>query len=211
MATVIFDFDGTMVDSLEIVAQIIYTMSKQKYKFTREDILALHSRSLKAVAKEFKIPRWKIVLLIIKGRKMMTEYMIELEPYPGLADVIKNLSRTGNDLYIVSTNSTSNIDIFLKNYEMKRLFKKVVGGSGLFDKSKTLRSIIKKQKIPEKPYFYIGDETRDMEAAKQAGINGIAVTWGFTGVASLAKTQPFAIAKTPAQLLEIINAPVLDN
>ena len=115
MATVIFDFDGTMVDSLEIVAEIIYAMTKHKYKLDRGDLLALRSKSVRAIAKQFQIPSWKLVFMLRRGRKMMASYLAELEPVSGITDVINTLHQQGHDLYIASSNSSSNIDLFLKN------------------------------------------------------------------------------------------------
>jgi phosphoglycolate phosphatase len=211
MATVIFDFDGTMVDSLEIVAEIIYTMTKQKYKLDRKDLLALRSKSVRAIAKQFQIPPWKLLFMLRRGRKMMTDYLTELEPIPGITEVINELHQQGNNLFIASTNSTYNIDLFLKNYQMRSLFNGVIGGNGLFRKSKSLLSIMNRQKNSSKPYYYIGDEVRDIEAAKDAGINSVAVTWGFSDIAQLKKAKPFALITKPEQLLDIINKPIPDN
>jgi phosphoglycolate phosphatase len=184
MATVIFDFDGTIVDSLQVAAEIIYTMTQHKYRLSRNDILALRSKSIKTIAKEFKISPLRLLYMVIRGRKMMKEYIDELEPIPGITDVIKLLHHQGNHLYIASTNSSSNIDKFLKNYH---------------------------QKNTAQPFFYIGDEVRDIEAAKEAGVKSIAVIWGFSEYEQLLEAKPYAIVKKPEELLEIINKPVTDN
>ena len=68
-----------------------------------------------------------------------------------------------------------------------------------------------RQKNSSKPYYYIGDEVRDIEAAKEAGINSVAVTWGFSDLAQLKKAKPFALITKPEQLLDIINKPIPDN
>ena len=211
MATVIFDFDGTIVDSLQVAAEIIYTMTQLKYRLSRNDILALRSKSIKTIAKEFKISPLRLLYMVIRGRKMMKEYIDELEPIPGITDVIKLLHHQGNHLYIASTNSSSNIDKFLKNYHIRSLFTDVIGGNSLFGKSKTISRIINHQKNTAQPFFYIGDEVRDIEAAKEAGVKSIAVIWGFSEYEQLLEAKPYAIVKKPEELLEIINKPVTDN
>lgn len=211
MAAVIFDFDGTVVDSLEAVAEIIYAMTNQKYKLDKNDILALRSKSVRAIAKEFNIPSWRVAFMLTKGRKMMSDYITELEPTPGIIDVIETLNKQGHRLYIVSSNSSDNIDLFLKNYRIKSLFLEVVGGNSLFGKAKIIAKIIHQQNKQNKPYFYIGDEVRDIEAAKKAGIKAIAVTWGFAQPDQLEAAKPFAIAKKPEQLIEIINKHITSN
>jgi phosphoglycolate phosphatase len=186
-------------------------MTKHKYKLDRGDLLALRSKSVRAIAKQFQIPSWKLVFMLRRGRKMMASYLAELEPVSGITDVINTLHQQGHDLYIASSNSSSNIDLFLKNYQMKSLFKKVIGGSRLFGKSKSLLSIVNRQKKSPAPYFYVGDEVRDIEAAAEAGIKAVAVTWGFAERDQLKKAKPYALIAKPEQLLDVINKPMTSN
>jgi len=56
--------------------------------------------------------------------------------------------------------------------------------------------------------FYIGDETRDIDAAQQCNIPSIAVAWGFNSEQTLMRSKPSYLAKTPHDLLRIISTPV---
>ena len=51
--------------------------------------------------------------------------------------------------------------------------------------------------------FYIGDETRDIEAAKASNINSIAVTWDFNSEIVLLEHEPHFIARKPEDILAI--------
>ena len=51
--------------------------------------------------------------------------------------------------------------------------------------------------------FYIGDETRDIDAAKQCGISAVAVTWGFNSEAIIAKHNPHYLVRHPKDILTI--------
>ena len=59
-------------------------------------------------------------------------------------------------------------------------------------------------KIDKSKAYYIGDETRDIEAAKKNHIKSIAVTWGYNSETALEKYDPSYIAKTPKDLLTIL-------
>ena len=50
----------------------------------------------------------------------------------------------------------------------------------------------------------MGDETRDVEAAKKANIKVVAVTWGFNSPEALAKENPDFLINHPSELLEVI-------
>ena len=52
---------------------------------------------------------------------------------------------------------------------------------------------------------YVGDETRDIEAAKRAGFISIGVPWGYDSLRLIQKSCPDFIAETPRQLLSDIS------
>ena len=70
-------------------------------------------------------------------------------------------------------------------------------------KKRILRKILKAYKIDKSQAFYIGDETRDIDAAKGSDINSVAVTWGFNSATVLARHQPQFIVQKPEDLLTI--------
>lgn len=52
--------------------------------------------------------------------------------------------------------------------------------------------------------YYIGDETRDIEAAQKCQIASVAVTWGFNSESILSKFHPDYVAREPEELWGII-------
>ena len=75
----------------------------------------------------------------------------------------------------------------------------------MFGKDKKLRSAMRKYNLNPKETFYIGDETRDIEAAKKVRIKSVAVTWGFESEKVLKKADPDFIIKSPEEFLAIFN------
>ena len=65
------------------------------------------------------------------------------------------------------------------------------------------KKLLKKYKTDKSQTFYIGDETRDIDAAKKNGIYAVAVTWGFNSEKILLQHQPDFIARRPEDLLNI--------
>jgi len=115
-----------------------------------------------------------------------------------------DLHKRGMPLYITSSNSTGNILKFLQTHDMDRYFVRVYGNVGLFGKARALRQVLKTNQLRPEQVTYIGDETRDIEAAKHVGIRSVAVTWGFNSAALLKTHEPDALAKTSAELAKIL-------
>ena len=52
--------------------------------------------------------------------------------------------------------------------------------------------------------LYVGDETRDIEAAREAGLAMTAVTWGYNSEQALSALGPQHIVRSPGELLELM-------
>ncbi|MDY6958395.1 MAG: HAD hydrolase-like protein, partial [Halobacteriota archaeon] len=77
-------------------------------------------------------------------------------------------------------------------------------GSHVFLKHRKIKKILKRRGIPYDSAIYVGDETRDVEAAKRARIPVIAVSWGFNDGDALRRLDPDYAVDDPKELLEII-------
>jgi phosphoglycolate phosphatase len=97
--------------------------------------------------------------------------------YPGVADGIKRLSERYS-LYIVSNCGSGYIESFLDWSGLTEFFKDIeCYGNTLKPKSENIRSVVQRNRLA-KP-LYVGDTRGDHEAAIQAGVNYIHVTYGF--------------------------------
>ena len=74
----------------------------------------------------------------------------------------------------------------------------------VFGKDKTISKIIKDMKLEKSGVYFVGDEVRDIEAGKKAGINTIAVSWGYNTKAALDKEHPDYLIDFPLELENII-------
>ena len=77
--------------------------------------------------------------------------------------------------------------------------------TSIFGKHTTLKRLIKKYDLVKKEVIYIGDEIRDIEACKKAGIECIVVTWGYNSRKALQQQNPDYMIDRPADLLKIGN------
>ena len=66
-----------------------------------------------------------------------------------------------------------------------------------------MKKIIKKERLELKEVLYVGDEIRDIHAAKNTGIHIASVAWGYNTVESLKKNKPEYLIYEPAELIDI--------
>lgn len=204
MKTIIFDFDGTIADSFAVVVSIVHEMIDRDQPVTPSEILALKHTKLIDVAKKEHVPVWKLPFMLVRGRLIMSRRINEIKPFKGIDLTIKQLYDDGYRLFIMSSNSTSNITKFLKTNNLNQYFLKVYAGVGLFGKSRVLKKILKTNRLAVNECIYIGDESRDIQATAEVGMQCISVNWGFNSDELLRKHHPLAVISRPEELLTVI-------
>lgn len=205
MKTLLFDFDGTIANSLELVIGVYSDLTGDTRTLTLEDREALRKLPAQKVMKTLGVSMWRAPFLVNKGRKIMHSRLDEVEVFPGLPEVLQGLQERGYIMRIVTSNSAENVQAFLAKNELEGYFTDITGSVGLFSKAKVLKRIIKKDKLDKETTFYIGDEARDIAAAKKAGLPIVSVAWGYNHISLLERLQPYAVAKAPTDLLRIFS------
>lgn len=202
----IFDFDGTIADTLSAIKDIFDKLSPEFgfRKIGEEDLQKLRAMDSREIMKELGIPWWKIPRLARRGKAELAARIDSLKPIVGIQAALKRLKEDGHALFIVSSNSAGNIEYFLARNGLSGLFDFIGSDSSLWGKARVLKKLVKKEKLTPDGVIYVGDETRDIEAAKKAGVRTIAVAWGFNAEAALRKRNPDHLAKKPEDLFEIV-------
>lgn len=199
----VFDFDGTICDSFGAAIDIIKKYFPE-YWDEKMSIDKIRNIGLKGFIKKYKVPKYKLIKVVIVGRREIAKHIPNLNTFEGIESVIKQLSNN-NKLAILTTNSKANVEKFLKRNNLEEYFNFIHSGTSVFGKDKKLRSAMRKYNLNPKETFYIGDETRDIEAAKKVRIKSVAVTWGFESEKVLKKADPDHIIKSPEEFLAIFN------
>ncbi len=202
MRAVIFDFDGTIADSFNTVVAIAYHLTKnQKLADTdRVGWMRDNNMGLAQAIKSLNIPKWKWPWLLARGRALMAKQIHQVPVFDGIDDVLKALHSEQFQMFIISSNSRSNVEKFLLEKGLLPYFDKVYGGAGLFNKAKIINKLLKLESLNPNEVIYVGDEVRDIMAAKQSGIPSIAVSWGYNAHDLLAESGPTFVVDSPIQL-----------
>ncbi|WP_017293110.1 HAD-IA family hydrolase [Geminocystis herdmanii] len=202
----IFDFDGTLADSRKTLVEIANNLALEFGfdRVTEDEMLRLSHLSSRDIFYESPIPPYKIPFLLRRVKKELNQKIASLEPFDGIQEALSSLKKQGYRLGILTSNLKENVVDFLNNNNLDEYFDFVYSASTLFGKHKILKKIIKKHNLCREKVIYVGDETRDIEAAKKSQIKVIAVTWGFNSASVLAKYEPDFIIHLPEQLTEFI-------
>lgn len=206
MSAIIFDFDGTIADSFDLVLDLFYELTGHE-RFTPEEIAKLRRiPSLRKLAKAVGLSPRQAPRVYLKGRTMMGKRMVEVGPCKGMDTALETLHRQGHQLFVMSSNSQRNVEAFLRTHNLRKFFQGVYGGVGLLSKAGALNKVVRLNQLDVEQTFYVGDEVRDVHAAKRAHVRAVSVSWGYNDAAVLEREKPFAVAKTPKDLPRIFGA-----
>jgi len=200
---IIFDFDGTIVDSLAQVVAVFNDMSEELHfkKIEPENLSELRNLSSMEIFEKFKVSKWRLPFLLFKGRRKFKERIFEARLQPNMKEVIEELSQSYK-IGILTSNSSKNVKLYLAKNGLDCF--EFISESSLFGKSRAIKKIIKDFGCKSSDIIYIGDETRDIDAAKISGVISVAVSWGFDWVEILEKHEPDYLINSPVELLKIV-------
>src|SRR5262249_18000658 len=136
------------------------------------------------------ISLWRLPRLVRRYQALAAEEADKLKLAAGLPDVLARIAESGVRLGVLSSNREDNIRRCLRANGAEGHVAFVVGYPRLFGKGKALKRILRAERLNRNDVLYIGDELRDVEAAKKAGVRVAAVTWGFHKVEVLRTGAP---------------------
>lgn len=202
---IIFDFDGTLADTLE-ETRCIYNIMAPDYGLRcveAHELSTLRNFSLSELLSHLDISKFRVPSLLARGTSMLRERISQIPIIPGLEEIIPALRHKTETFGVLTSNATENVNLFLETHGLREHFTFVSSTSKLTGKAKHLKAIRKTFSLKATEMLYIGDEIRDVKASQKAGIPCAAVTWGFNSRASLEAASPTHILDDPYQMLEL--------
>ncbi|WP_418184782.1 HAD family hydrolase [Aliarcobacter vitoriensis] len=211
--TIIFDLDGTLLDSIEDIAISmnkvleslnLQTHSIEDYKYfvgggvdiLVENALGNQTNQIKdEVIKRFKVEY---------DGKMHSKTL----PYQGIYELLNELKKLDCNLAVLSNKphefTVTYVNHFFKDYG----FKEIHGQKQNVPKKpnpKAAIDIAQALNTPCENIFFVGDTKVDMQTAKNAGMIAIGVLWGFRDEKELSEFGADFIVKTPLEIVDIIS------
>lgn len=205
MKTYLFDFDGTIADTFKFAVELSDILLPEfgMKKIDPKDYEHYRSLSIPQIIKELKVPKRQIPNIALRIRKLINQKIESLEPIDGIIDVINKLHEDGNQLGILSSNNKANIGYFLEKNKIDSYFSFVDTKANPLVRNFNLRQSIKKHKINKANMIYLGDELKDLNAAKFNKVKFIAVSWGLNNKTIFEKKGAKIIVDKPAEILKV--------
>lgn len=202
LTTIIFDFDGTIADTMALTFSVYNALAPQFgcRTVSGPECELLRMRRPQDFFGDFGMTLWKMPRFARRMRLEIGKRISEVALFDGMRELLVRLAHEGYHLGIISSNAEANIREFLELHNLAALFDFVWSGENIFGKAHVIRKCLRIKKIPKNAAMYIGDETRDVEAVKKAGIIMMAVTWGYSAPEVLAQMNPDALVDTPEAL-----------
>jgi phosphoglycolate phosphatase-like HAD superfamily hydrolase len=207
---ILFDFDGTLANTLPISLHIEKTLEK-KYgyphlgKFQKKYRETSFSQILK---EKLHLNIFQMFIFFKRFSNLLEKEFTSIQVFPQVIPVIKELSKNYT-LGILSTNISKhpkkNIEKILKKYNIEDCFSCIETASFFRGKSAALKKISKKLSLKPSEIIYVGDEINDIKACKKNKIPILSVSWGFHDKNYLQQHNAEKIIDSPKQLLKYLN------
>lgn len=208
--TYIFDLDGTLLDTLQDLANAVnHAMREMKYpERTVDEVRRFIGNGIRMLIKRAS-PQGISDKDYEKTLAIFTAYYLEhiadfTKPYDGIAEVIKTLKSKGCKVAVVSNKADEAAKKVVKDY-FGDIFDMVVGKMDRFPSKPEPDSVlyvIETLGSDKDKCIYLGDSEVDVHTAHNAGLPCVGVTWGNRDVSELIAAGAEYIAEKPNEILE---------
>lgn len=199
---IIFDFDGTLADSAAWFAGALNSVAR-RYGFREIDLAEmarLRGRPNREIMQALRVSPWKLPFIAAHMRRLAAEAAPSIDLFPGVADMLRRLSARGVKVAIVSSNSEAVVRKVL-GPELASLVAHYGCGASIFGKAAKFRQVIRAAGVADADVLSVGDEVRDIEAARKVRLAAGAVTWGYATPEILQAQRPSAMFETTDDVL----------
>jgi phosphoglycolate phosphatase len=204
--TIVFDFDGTLADSLGLLVEITNELAAEfGYRtVTIKQIEELQKLSSREILKISGIAAWQVPWILRRFKAAFRDKSSKVRLFPDVLQMLHALKINGYKLGIVSSNSVENIGLVLQRHQVVHLFS-FISSASIFGKGQAIKSCLRANYVHREEAMYVGDEIRDIDAARYCKVPSIAVTWGFNHADTLSGHQPDYLVHQPSELLNLLD------
>jgi phosphoglycolate phosphatase len=209
---VIFDLDGTLVDSLRDLATAINTSLEKMGLPTHQleefnyyvgnGIKKLCERSLDST-QQHRVEE----LHTLFTEYYSTHYAVYTKPYPHVLELLTTLKSQDVKVAVASNKAESFVKQIVSELFPSVEFDCVKGQVDSREKKPApdiVLDTLRELGIPKEEAILVGDSNVDILTAKNAGVQSIGCLWGFRDYAELSQAQADSIISDPLEVLEVL-------
>lgn len=206
---ILFDLDGTLTDSGEgIINCAQYAFQQMGYPVPpREEMGVFVGPPLWDTFEKFGIPRERTdeAVKVFRSRYVPIG-KFENTPYPGIRELLENLKKKGNLLYVATSKPETTAAEILEHFDLAGYFDRICGAD--LEKKRNSKDAVIAYLLEhtggDAEMIMVGDTEYDVLGAAAHGIPTIGVSWGYGDVSAMKKAGAKAIANTTMELLEML-------
>ena len=199
----IFDFDGVLADSLAHMLRFSGQACRELGVMvtpTKADLEALEKMEFSEFGRQLGIPDDQIQRFVKRNHELFSEYEEPIQMVPGMKAVVSALA-VENILAIITGNSCKLVEKFLVAYELRDKFQAILCAEHEGNRLEKILRVKKSFNTQNDSTYMTGDAVSDIRAAKAAGIQSVAVTWGHQSKGKLSQASPDLIIDEPGDFL----------
>lgn len=201
----IFDFDGTLANSFPWFLNVMDEVA-DRFRLARlpkGDVEKMRTRNARDLIASARIPVWKLPFIARHVKNLMARDIGQIQLFDGVQEMLDTLAAQGVRLTLASSNSRENVATVL-GPEALRHFTDFECGVSLFGKAAKYRKIFKRTPYSAAETLCIGDELRDLDAAREAGLPFGAVSWGCTHGPALVAQEPEHYFEAVGEIVDLV-------
>jgi phosphoglycolate phosphatase len=215
VVVVLFDVDGTLVDSTEPILTALNAAlvdnalppvsADELWKFVGPPI----HQALQSVMKDWGENTDLVPKLVSDFRKVYRPLSLELAAtYPGVSEMLADMSQVAR-LGVVTSKPAAYARPILERLDFAEYFEVIEGpdiGTEVEPKATTLRRGLTAMEVEssEGQILMVGDRRQDVEAGRACNVQTVGVTWGFGSPEELESAAADTVINRPDQLLTMI-------
>ena len=211
---VIFDLDGTLLDTIADLAAAANAALKQNGfpVRTQEECQRFVGNGVNKLLERALPDGHKTAREVEKIRPAFFAYYDAhltdvTRPYPGIPEVVSRLAGRGVKLAVASNKYQSATEKLVKHFFPQIPFAAVLGQReriAVKPNPAIVEEILWLSGVSQEETLYVGDSDVDMQTAQNAGVRVCAVTWGFRSREELAAFKPDFITDNPAEIADMV-------
>ena len=210
---VIFDLDGTLLDTIADLAAAA-NHALQKAAFPVHDTETIRTFVGNGISKLLERALPEGARTAENVERLRTDFVPyydahnaeQSKPYPGVAALLLRLQERGMMLAVASNKYQAATEKLVAHYFPAIRFVKVMGqreGVPVKPDPTIVFDIMEAAGVGKEDVLYVGDSGVDMQTAHNAGVDAVAVSWGFRPRTELEAFRPLAIIDRAEELAEL--------
>ena len=199
-----FDFDGVIVDSLDVFSTAFLdacTAAGVEGFTTPDDLLAVMEDNFYAGMRARGVDDARVAEVLRRLGSALVRARHWLKPFPLVPEVLEDLA-DARTVIVVTSSPTEVVEGWLRTHEVHGVTE-IAGAETARSKVEKIHALL--ARFPgQEVYWYVGDTAGDIREAREAGVTPLGVSWGWHEPEQLMEAGAERVAFSPAELLTII-------